>query len=72
MTRRAGIVTARFEGFDGERIAPDLTARGVIVSPPFGSVRFSPHFYNQAADVDTAVEALDAVLEWHRELELGA
>ena len=63
--KRAGIVTARFEGLDGERVATDLTARGVIVSPRVGSIRFSPHFYNDAADIDTALETLDGVLEAH-------
>lgn len=35
--RRAGTVTARFPGHDGEAIAAALTERGVIVSPCVGS-----------------------------------
>jgi cysteine desulfurase / selenocysteine lyase len=70
--QRAGIVTARFEGLDGEQIAADLTARGVIVSPRVGSFRFSPHFYNTPADIEVALETLDAVLESHREQHLTA
>jgi cysteine desulfurase/selenocysteine lyase len=61
--RRAGTVTARFPGRDGEAIAADLTRRGVIVSPRVGSTRFSMHFYNNSDDVDRALAALDQVLQ---------
>jgi cysteine desulfurase / selenocysteine lyase len=60
--RRAGTVTARFPGHDGEAIAGELTRRGVIVSPRVGSTRFSMHFYNNADDVDRALAVLDEVL----------
>jgi selenocysteine lyase/cysteine desulfurase len=60
--RRAGTVTARFPGRDGEAIAGELTRRGVIVSPRVGSTRFSMHFYNNSDDVDRALAALDLVL----------
>jgi cysteine desulfurase/selenocysteine lyase len=60
--RRAGTVTARFPGRDGEAIAAELTRRGVIVSPRVGSTRFSMHFYNNSDDVDRALAALDLVL----------
>ena len=60
--RRAGTVTARFPGRDGEAIAAELTRRGVIVSPRVGSTRFSMHFYNDSDDVDRAVTVLDEVL----------
>jgi len=60
--RRAGTVTARFPGQDGESIAAELTARGVIVSPRVGSTRFSMHFYNNSDDVDHALAVLDEVL----------
>ncbi|HEX7995514.1 MAG TPA: aminotransferase class V-fold PLP-dependent enzyme, partial [Streptosporangiaceae bacterium] len=52
---RAGTVTARFPGHDGEAIAGELTRRGVIVSPRVGSTRFSMHYYNNADDVDRAL-----------------
>lgn len=58
----AGTVTARFPGHDGERVAAELTARGVIVSPRVGSTRFSMHFYNTDDDIDAALRALDEVL----------
>ena len=61
--RRAGTVTARFPGRDGEGIAAALTRRGVIVSPRVGSTRFSMHFYNNSDDVDRALAALDLVLQ---------
>jgi cysteine desulfurase/selenocysteine lyase len=61
--RRAGTVTARFPGHDGEAIAAELTRRGVIVSPRVGSARFSMHFYNSSDDVDSALAALDQVLQ---------
>jgi selenocysteine lyase/cysteine desulfurase len=60
--RRAGTVTARFPGHDGEAIAGELTRRGVIVSPRVGSTRFSMHYYNNADDVDRALAVLDEVL----------
>ena len=60
--RRAGTVTARFPGRDGEAIAAALTRHGVIVSPRVSSTRFSMHFYNDSDDVDRALAALDQVL----------
>jgi cysteine desulfurase / selenocysteine lyase len=60
--RRAGTITARFPGRDGEAIAAELTRRGVIVSPRVGSTRFSMHFYNSSDDVDRALAVLDEVL----------
>jgi selenocysteine lyase/cysteine desulfurase len=60
--RRAGTVTARFPGRDGETIAAELTRRGVIVSPRVGSTRFSMHFYNSSDDVEHALRVLDEVL----------
>jgi len=61
-TRRAGTVTARFPGRDGEAIAAELTRRGVIVSPRVGCTRFSMHFYNNSDDIDHALTVLDQVL----------
>jgi selenocysteine lyase/cysteine desulfurase len=60
--RRAGTVTARFPGRDGEAVAAELTRRGVIVSPRVGCTRFSMHFYNSSDDVDSALTVLDQVL----------
>jgi selenocysteine lyase/cysteine desulfurase len=59
---RAGIVTARFPGRDGEEVAARLNEAGVIVSPRFGSTRFSTHHFNQSGDVDKALAVLEQVL----------
>lgn len=59
---RSGIVTARFPGREGEAVAAELNARGVVVSPRVGSTRFSLHFYNNASDVERALEELEDVL----------
>lgn len=61
-SRRAGIVTARFPGRDGEKVAAELNRRKVVVSPRFGSTRFSPHFFNSSDDIDRALDALREVL----------
>jgi selenocysteine lyase/cysteine desulfurase len=59
---RSGIVSARFPDRDGEKVAAELNRRGVIVSPRFGSTRFSPHFFNNSADVEKALEVLAGIL----------
>ncbi|RJQ06638.1 MAG: aminotransferase class V-fold PLP-dependent enzyme [Bacillota bacterium] len=60
--RRAGIVTARFPGHAGEAVAAELNRRGVIVSPRFGSTRFSPHFFNDSEDIERALAATADIL----------
>jgi selenocysteine lyase/cysteine desulfurase len=60
--QRAGTVTARFPGRDSEAVAAQLNAAGVIVSPRFGSTRFSTHYFNHEADVDRALEVLEGIL----------
>jgi cysteine desulfurase/selenocysteine lyase len=59
---RAGIVTARYPGRDGEAVAAQLNEAGVIVSPRFGATRFSVHFFNDERDVDRALETLSGML----------
>jgi cysteine desulfurase / selenocysteine lyase len=59
---RAGIVTARFPGRDGEMVAASLNQEGIVVSPRAGSTRFSLHLFNDARDVDEALAVLDRVL----------
>ena len=66
--RRAGTVSARFPGSDGEQVAAELTRRGVIVSPRVGSTRFSAHFYNDGQDLDRALDELSDILTKHREV----
>jgi selenocysteine lyase/cysteine desulfurase len=60
--RRIGIVTARFPGKDGEAVAARLNERAIVVSPRFGSTRFSAHVFNDERDVDRALEVTAAVL----------
>jgi len=60
--RRAGIVTIRFEEADYMEVAKKLGERGIIVSPRFESVRFSPHIYNTEEDVSKASEELKKIL----------
>lgn len=59
---RSAIVTARFPGRDGEQVAAELNRRGVIVSPRFGSTRFSPHFFNDGEDIRQALAVLEGIL----------
>jgi selenocysteine lyase/cysteine desulfurase len=59
---RGSIVTARFPGRDGEQVAAELNRRGVVVSPRFGATRFSPHLFNNSADIDRALTACEQVL----------
>lgn len=61
--KRSGIVTARFPGRDGEKVAAELNRRKVIVSPRFGSTRFSTHFFNSSDDIENALAVLADVLE---------
>ena len=60
--RRGSIVTARFPGRDGEQVAAQLNASGVIVSPRVGTTRFAPHFFNSSDDVDRALSILGEIL----------
>lgn len=60
--RRAGIVTIRFEKADYIEVAKKLGERGIIVSPRFESVRFSPHVYNTEEDMVKASEELKKII----------
>ncbi|MFW3170564.1 aminotransferase class V-fold PLP-dependent enzyme [Geodermatophilus sp. CPCC 206100] len=57
---RAGIVT--FAPADSTAVVAGLAAHGVDVSDKVGRVIVSPHFYNDAEDVDRFAAALRAVL----------
>ena len=57
---RAGIVTIRHERAD--EIQQGLQQRRIAVSARVGHVRFAPHCYNTAAEIDTALEAVLEVL----------
>ncbi|MFI5177350.1 MAG: aminotransferase class V-fold PLP-dependent enzyme [Vicinamibacterales bacterium] len=48
---------------DGARVTEELLARGVIVDHrPQAGIRMAPHFYNTEAEIDRAVETIDACL----------
>ncbi|MDH4209261.1 MAG: aminotransferase, partial [Anaerolineae bacterium] len=59
---RSSIVTARFPGQDQARVARRLNQEGVVVSPRIGAVRFAPHLYNTAADIERALDVLEGIL----------
>ena len=43
--RRAGILTFRVPGTDGQALYRKLMEKGVVCAPRGGGIRFSPHFY---------------------------
>lgn len=47
------------EGTDPTRVAAALQARNIVVSLRGSSLRISPHVYNDAADVEALLEALE-------------
>ena len=58
---RSGILAAARPGTDSRVIAKQLEERGVIVAPREGSLRFSPHFYNDQAQVSRVLDAVNDV-----------
>jgi cysteine desulfurase / selenocysteine lyase len=46
-------------GVHANRIAADLEASNIIISPRGDRVRIAPHFYNNSADIERLVEALN-------------
>jgi selenocysteine lyase/cysteine desulfurase len=59
---RAGVVNARFPGRPAEALVERLVAERVHAAPRLGGIRFSPHLYNDEADVDRALEVLEEAL----------
>ena len=58
---RSGILAAvPLEG-DARRWAKEFESRGIIVSPREGAVRFSPHAYNDSAEVERILSAADGL-----------
>jgi selenocysteine lyase/cysteine desulfurase len=56
---RSGILAAALPGTDSRILAKRLEDKGIITAPREGSVRFSPHFTNDAREVSRILEALD-------------
>jgi selenocysteine lyase/cysteine desulfurase len=59
---RAGVINARFPGHETSDLVAGLVAAEVHVAPRLGGIRFSPHHYNQASDIDRALEVLEGLL----------
>jgi len=55
---RSGILAAVRADTDSRVLAKRLEEHGVIVAPREGSLRFSPHFYNDAGEVERILEAV--------------
>jgi cysteine desulfurase/selenocysteine lyase len=56
------IVTARFPSVDASVLSRELKARRVLVSARRGSLRVSPHFYNNEADLEVFGRTLRELL----------
>ena len=58
---RSGILGAVPPSRDARAWAKDLEARGVIVSPREGLVRFSPHVGSDLGEIERALDAIDKI-----------
>lgn len=56
---RSGILAAVPRNTDSRLLAKNFEERGIITAPREGFVRFSPHFYNDAAEVTRIFETVD-------------
>jgi selenocysteine lyase/cysteine desulfurase len=61
-SERTSIVAARIPGADPSAIAEHLKSERIIVSSRRDAVRFSPHLYNDSADITAALDAIDRLL----------
>ena len=52
-------MTAYFENIDSKEIITGLKAAQVFVSNRAGAIRFSPHLYNTAEDIDNTLAEID-------------
>ncbi|MBC7091377.1 MAG: aminotransferase class V-fold PLP-dependent enzyme [Nitrososphaeria archaeon] len=59
--QRAGIVSARFDKMDYDKIVEELAKNKIIVSKRMNALRISPHIYNVEEDVMKFVEAIKKV-----------
>jgi len=57
----SGILAAVPPGGDEKAAVKELEKRGIITAPRQGSVRFSPHAYNDEAEVGRILEAVDVL-----------
>jgi cysteine desulfurase / selenocysteine lyase len=56
---RSGILAASLPGADSRGVSRRLEENGIITAPREGSVRFSPHFFNDLGEVRQILAALD-------------
>ncbi len=61
--RHAGIVTFRIPGQDPDMLLARLREMGVACASRCGGIRFSPHFYNTADDLEAAWDRLAHCLD---------
>ena len=59
---RSSIVATRFADTDVGSLAQRLNEAGVVVSARRNVLRFSPHLYNNADDIQQALMAIDRCL----------
>ena len=60
---RTGIGAVRFDGWDAKTLWQRLAESNVHTSARLGAIRFSPHLYNNAADIHAALDALATILK---------
>jgi len=58
---RSGILAAFPPDGDAIRAAKGFEARGIIVAPREGAVRFSPHAYNDAVEAERIIRAVEEI-----------
>jgi selenocysteine lyase/cysteine desulfurase len=59
---RSSIVATRFADTDVQLLAKRLNEAGIVVSARRNVLRFSPHLYNDAGDIQQALTAIDRCL----------
>jgi len=64
--RRAGIVTAKFDGLDCDTLVNELKKERVVISKRFGALRFSPHIYNTQGDVERVLHIIKEIMKRSR------
>jgi cysteine desulfurase / selenocysteine lyase len=61
----SAIVAARFPGRDSRTFAQELKSNQVIASLRRDFIRFSPHLYNNSADIERGLASIQSVLQCH-------
>ena len=62
-SERTSIVTCRVDGWNSMEVVQELKKRKIVAHKRQEFVRFSPHLYNSAADVDRAIAELQSLLK---------